>query len=167
MVIIVEGIDRVGKTTLVEKMCKEFGYQRFRDDFRYMPQDAPYANQRVNTEKINTLMNLIEQGLVDNVVLDRFHFTEYVYGLCDRGYVNYDDMVDIDKRLGRLENIALVWVHSTDIERSSREHGKDLSEHESQMCKLYERSEIENKAVAVYGGFDEIIEELKKCVIKG
>lgn len=162
MVIIVEGIDRVGKTTLVEKLCKEFGYQRFRDDFRYMPKDVLYGDMRVNTEKINTLMNLIEQGFVDNIVLDRFHFTEQVYGLFDRGYMN-NDMGQVDFRCGKLDNVVLVWVASSDIERSSREHGVDLEQHEVYMGQLFEDSDIKNKHRVLYKDFDEFVKELKAC----
>ena len=59
-IIIVEGVDRVGKTTLCEKLEDELGYKRFRDDFRYY---GNYKQKSINTEKINTLMNLIE-GLI-------------------------------------------------------------------------------------------------------
>lgn len=164
MVVIVEGIDRVGKTTLVGKLCEALGYQRFRDDFRYMPGDRPWENVEVNTEKINTLMNLIEQGLVGNVVLDRFHFTERVYGELERGYIN-KDIVDVDERLGKLDNVVLVWVQATDIVRSSREHGKDMSMHEDFMSYLYDLSKVKRKVIARWADFDKIVEELK-CVIK-
>lgn len=160
MVIIVEGIDRVGKTTLVEKICRALGYERFRDDFRYMTDENPYGNIQVNTEKINTLMNLIEQGLVDNVVLDRFHFTEDVYGLYDRDY-NNPSMVDIDKRLGKLDNVVLVWVQATDVRRSSMEHGRGLTMHENYMRALYDLSKIGCKYRTKYAGFDNVVKELK------
>lgn len=160
MVIIVEGIDRVGKTTLVEKICRALGYERFRDDFRYMTDENPYGNIQVNTEKINTLMNLIEQGLVDNVVLDRFHFTEDVYGLYDRDYNNLS-MVDIDKRLGKLDNVVMVWVQATDVRWSSMEHGRDLTMHENYMRALYDLSKIGCKYRTKYAGFDNVVKELK------
>lgn len=166
MVIIVEGIDRVGKTTLVEKICQVTGYKRFRDDFRYMTDENPYGNIQVNTEKINTLMNLIEQGLVDNVVLDRFHFTEDVYGLYDRDY-NNSSMVDVDKRLGKLDNVVLVWVQATDVARSSMEHGRDLSWHENYMRSLFDLSNISLKWVTRYAGFDDVVKEIGGlCVTK-
>lgn len=166
MVIIVEGIDRVGKTTLVEKICRVTGYERFRDDFRYMTDENPYGNIQVNTEKINTLMNLIEQGLVDNVVLDRFHFTEDVYGLYDRDY-NNSSMVNVDERLGKLNNVLLVWVQATDVRRSSLEHGRDLSWHENYMRALFDLSRISLKWVTKYAGFDSVVKEIGDlCVTK-
>ena len=97
MVIIIEGIDRVGKTTLsemIEERYRDFmDFIRFRDDTRYVHN---HLNKAVNTEKINTLQNLLEAGLVDNIILDRYHITEFVYGAIERSYKN-EDMYDIDK----------------------------------------------------------------------
>ena len=103
MVIIIEGIDRVGKTTLsemIEERYRDFmDFIRFRDDTRYVHN---HLNKAVNTEKINTLQNLLEAGLVDNIILDRYHITEFVYGAIERSYKN-EDMYDIDKRLAELD----------------------------------------------------------------
>ena len=125
MVIIVEGIDRVGKTTLCKKLESVLGYKRFRDDFRYY---GSYTDISVNTDKINTLMNLIEGKFVDNIILDRFHLTEYVYGVVDRDYIN-KSMLNIDERLGAMSNVIMLYVEPTDINISSQQHHKDLKEY--------------------------------------
>ena len=63
MIIVVEGIDRVGKTTLCDMIEERYrnvlDFMRFRDDTRYA---HSHGDRLVNTEKINTLQNLMEAG---------------------------------------------------------------------------------------------------------
>lgn len=128
MVIVVEGIDRVGKTTLCEMIEQQFSDMqllRFRDDTRYIHH---HKDMYVNTEKINTLQNLMEAGFVDNIILDRYHITEFVYGSVERSYKN-ENMFDIDTRLAVMGTVILVYVVPTDIKASSSEHGKNLERH--------------------------------------
>lgn len=164
MVIIIEGIDRVGKTTLcdriIEKYKGQYDFKRFRDDTRYV---HSHNFKDVNTEKINTLQNLIEEGFVDNIVLDRYHMTEFVYGGCDRAYKN-EYMFDIDRRLAKLPvrdrnpiNVILVYMQPVDIERSSAEHGKNLSRHLRWYEDFYNSSRIKNKVKVDYLTMDEAL----------
>lgn len=163
MIIIVEGIDRVGKTTLCDKIIdkyKDYNFRRFRDDTRYA---HSHNFKDVNTEKINTLQNLIEEGFVDNVILDRYHMTEFVYGGCDRQYKN-DDMYDIDRRLAALPKrdrhpiqVVLIYMVPTDIERSSAEHGKNLARHLRWYESFYETTRIKNKVRVDYFTMDEAL----------
>ena len=155
-IIIVEGVDRVGKTTLCEKLEDELGYKRFRDDFRYY---GNYKQKSINTEKINTLMNLIEGGFIDNIILDRFHLTEYVYGDIERGYEN-KDMLDIDTRLSKLDNVLLVYISPTDVEKSSEQHGKDLRRHERGMQRFLNKSKLQKINIS-YNDMDVAIEMIK------
>ena len=159
MVIIVEGIDRVGKTTLCRELEKATGMKRFRDDFRYY--DKKYLNKDINTEKINTLLNLIEEGFVENVILDRYHFTEYIYGMLNRKYTNMS-MVDIDERIGKMQNVVIILVVPVDIEKSSLEHGSSLEIHNKMFCKMYEISSIKKKIKVNYNEFEYAIDFVKK-----
>lgn len=99
MIIIVEGIDRVGKTTLCEMIEEHYkeslNIKRFRDNTRYAHN---HNDMMVNTEKNNTIVSMIEEDIIHNIILDRFHITEFVYGAVDRSYKNFD-MYDIDRRL--------------------------------------------------------------------
>lgn len=174
MIIIVEGIDRVGKTTLCEmiedKYCENINFKRFRDDTRYVHN---HMNKAVNTEKINTLQNLIEAGLVDNIILDRYHITEFVYGGIERTYKN-DAMFDIDRRLAEvgtadiknedsdevdagmmtdgklLNDVVLIYVVPVDIKTSSLEHGHNLERHLKWYDDFYLESKIEHKIKVDY-----------------
>lgn len=155
MIIIVEGIDRVGKTHLIQKMCNRYGWTPFHDDFRYMPTEDKYSDRLVNVEKTNTVVNLMEQGLVNDVVFDRFHMTEYVYSYHTRNVPqNFSTFESLDKRIGALDNVWLVLVEPTDIERSSREHGCDLSGHQKTFDYLYGVTAIKNKLMVKRIGED-------------
>lgn len=177
MIIIVEGVDRVGKTTLCE-MIEEYyadimNIRRFKDDTRYVHN---YLNKEVNTEKNNTIVNMIEQGVIENIILDRFHITEFVYGVVERSYKNVD-MIDIDRRLadidkpdtpvddenneddidpgmsydGHIHNdVVLIYVVPVDIKRSSEEHGYNLERHLRWYNDFYDNTLIKNKIKVDY-----------------
>lgn len=174
MVIIIEGIDRVGKTTLCEMIEDRYresvGFRRFRDDTRYIHN---HLNRQVNTEKINTLQNLLEAGFINNIILDRYHITEFVYGAIERSYKNVD-MYDIDKRLadmakkdtadeseeeidpgmsfdGHIQNdVVLIYVVPTDIKLSSEEHGYNLERHLKWYDDFYNNTLIKDKITVDY-----------------
>lgn len=178
MVIIIEGIDRVGKTTLsemIEDRYRDFmDFIRFRDDTRYTHN---HLNREVNTEKINTLQNLLEAGLIDNIILDRYHITEFVYGAIERSYKNVD-MYDIDRRLADMakkdtpdedveeidpgmmydghvyNDVVLIYVVPVDIKRSSSEHGHNLERHLKWYDDFYRNSLIQKKIVVDYNTMD-------------
>lgn len=67
--IIIEGIDGVGKTTLVEYLCKEKDFIKFHFDY-----DVNNMNLKEKYLKILDLDNL------DKLVLDRSFISEMVYG---------------------------------------------------------------------------------------
>ena len=78
--VIVEGIDRVGKTTLVNQL-KEFGYIDFKDHFTItsgvnVMADISYGKCET---AINFLVSMVKKGY--RVVMDRCYLTEVVYGL--------------------------------------------------------------------------------------
>lgn len=162
MIIIVEGIDRVGKTTLCEKLADATGYKIFRDDTRYF---GNHENAYINTEKINTLQCLIDNGIVNDIILDRYHFTEFVYGAYDRGYAN-ESMRDIDERLSNRKDVILLYVKPTDIVMSSIEHGKNLKQHNTLMKKLFIISKIGLKLDLCYNEIDDAV-DIVSNIIRG
>lgn len=176
MIIIVEGIDKVGKTTLCRMIERRYrdkiDIRRFRDNTRYA---HGHTNMIVNTEKNNTIVSLIEAGIIKNIILDRFHITEFVYGVIDRSYKN-NDMWDIDKRLadidkpdtsiedsdsddidqgmsfdGHIQNdVILIYVVPVDIDSSSEKHGYNLERHLKWFNDFYKNTSIKNKIKVDY-----------------
>lgn len=163
MVIIIEGIDRVGKTTLCDMIIDalpDMNFVRFRDDTRYA---HSFQSMDINTEKINTLQNLMEQDLVDNVILDRYHLTEWVYGGVDRQYEN-DEMWDVDKRIQENVPCILIYVIPTDVRLSSHEHGKNLFRHNAWFNDAYSQTAIKNKIKVDYNTLNDAVEYVKEVL---
>lgn len=160
MIIIVEGIDRVGKTTLANMISKECNYPLFKDNPKY---NTIYTDKTINSEKINLLLNLMEINALQNIILDRGHFTEFVYGIVDRDYVN-DDVWGFDERLAELDNVLLIYVKPEDIERSTREHGSDLSHHNQLMDECMNKSKIKNIIHTSYSQLNKTLEQVKELI---
>lgn len=141
MIVIVEGIDRVGKTTLVSKLTKSCNINPFIDSylsFTYCDlnkdKEIVVEGKRndiiANTEKINSLINFFEQfsNNIGNVLLDRFHLSEFVYGKVDRHYLSHEAFEVFDKRLAKL-NTLIIYVEPKNLNWSSEKHGSSLAEH--------------------------------------
>ena len=126
MIIIVEGIDRVGKTTLCERIAKETGYPiAHRASGLY-----DNANDEMNWDKIASHVQLMSQGVIPNAVMDRFHLSQFAYSVSERGAnaaEAYEKMQKIEKMLrGMEQSVRLIYVVPDSIRESSRKHGSDL-----------------------------------------
>ena len=82
MIIVVEGIDRVGKTTLCNKIKEMTGYEIFKHsgnfDYKRMDNDN-------ETDKMLQVLKIAEIGKA-NIIFDRFHFSDFCYGTIERDY---------------------------------------------------------------------------------
>lgn len=159
--IIVEGIDRVGKTTLVNKLSSELNAITIKDEWLCFDRASEY----VASEKLETMMSILksldESNYDMTIVLDRFHITEYVYGLIERGYANKRSL-EIDKMLANFKNVILVYVRPADIYMSSVMHGKSLKKNEDLMSSLVELSEINKKVKCSWNTLDEAVKHIKE-----
>ena len=168
MIIIVEGIDRVGKTTLCNKLKKEFD----------LPIYNHVCNGRREYSKINNftetdkLLQMIELCRITNasVIFDRFYFTDFVYGIIERNY-DIDFAVynfrKLDEYISQINDVFLIYVLPTDVKQSSEEHGKPLAKYDEGFFKLFQESKIKNKWRCTYNTMDEVISFIKaKEVIK-
>lgn len=157
MIVIVEGIDRVGKTTLCNKLHEETYfpiYKHKHKEFNYSKMDN--LNE---TDKMLQLLDLCNI-LHGNIIFDRFHWSDLVYGILDRNYnipLAYDNFHKIDQRL---INAIIIYVMPTDIEKSSIEHGKDLTKYNQLMeeCKKYSFTKV---YTCTYLTINDIIKEIK------
>ena len=126
-IVIVEGVDRSGKTTVANALSKALNVPVFRNKEFFGGAEGQWRDSCSEIEKINLMVNMVET-LDADVIFDRLHLSEFVYGLVEREYVN-GSIWEIDERLSSLGAIV-VHVKPYDLDSSSLLHGKDLSEHE-------------------------------------
>ena len=156
MIIIVEGIDRVGKTTLCNKLSEEFGItiHKYKGIIKYND-----MNNSEETDKTLGLIQLIKETNSD-IIFDRTYFSDFVYGVLER---NYDidkakhnfDMIDVV--LSEMEDVFLIYVLPTDIDSSSQQHGRDLLEYNDEFLYLFKKSNIKNKWKCTYNTMNEAV----------
>lgn len=126
-IVIVEGVDRSGKTTVANALSRALDIPVFRNkEFGFENEDHG-RGAVYETQKMWLMLNMVETFDAD-VIFDRLHLSEYVYGMIERGYIN-NNVWKIDDRLSSLGAI-IVHVKPYDIESSSLLHGKDLTEYD-------------------------------------
>ena len=164
MIIIVEGIDRVGKTTLCNKLSEELRmpiYKHNNEQFDYSIMD--------NDNETDKMLQLIDLYSVLNgdIIFDRFHMSDLVYGVMLRNYNiqmacgNYKLIDDKLNALGFKQEAVLILVEPTDINKSSRDHGEDLAEYDRLMQAAFDMSNLQMKYICDYNSIDLVVEKLK------
>lgn len=160
--IIVEGIDRVGKTTLC-KAIKDI----FSNTNVAVCHDGFFSNYNMTTqvaiEKTLTTINILEslEDVNGIFVLDRFYFSEIVYSKIERDNNSKSYFTILDKKVAQFDPI-LILMRSEDIRTSSNEHGKDLSKHEHEFLYLKNSwTSIKDKYCLSYKGINDFVVNLK------
>jgi thymidylate kinase len=121
MIIIVEGIDRVGKSTLCNRL-ESIGFSKLNG--KLVCENAKIRND-IERDRITAQTDLLKIIHNNNdIVIDRFHISQMVYSIMEREVDVH--MSNIDEELSKL-NCKIVFVNPTDIETSSKQHGKDLT----------------------------------------
>jgi thymidylate kinase len=167
-IIIVEGIDRVGKTTLCNLLLKEL------KDFKLVKYDSQIIqcrDRQNNYETDKSLLTLEMCKIFDGSTLfDRLHLSDYVYGIMQRNYNKqnaYKNFQLIENYINQnFENAILIFVKPTDIKKSSEEHGRNLYWHEMWFEDIFKLSKIKNKISCNYNTLDDAITFVKDTNIK-
>lgn len=162
MIIIVEGIDRVGKTTLCNKLSTELNIPIYKHPENIM--DYSMMDNTNETDKMLQLLDICEITNA-NIIFDRFHFSDYVYGILERGYytkIASENLRILDEKLSEM-NALIIHIHPTDISSSSRQHGKDLTPY----FKLMSDAQDMSKTVVYscdYNHIDDIVKKIKELL---
>ena len=162
-IIIVEGIDRVGKTTLCDRLSKELQIeiqQRPKGDGTYDFSKLELGD--VYAEEAYMLSQFRKEK--KSVILDRFHLSEYIFGEYLRKYdrVNSIRFFNFVDYMAMKANAILICVKPTSLQRSSEEDGKDLSAMQASFETIFRGSIIRNKYTASYDTFDQIVQTIKE-----
>lgn len=152
MIVIVEGIDRVGKSTFCERLHEYSNWPVYKHDselFKYSDMD-----DRNETDKMLQLLDVIDQlddqfdpDAKRGIIFDRFHLSNLVYGFQERNYELHNGLVRLkaieERLLSMKQKVVLVMLYDDNgTYRASIEHGKDLNEYQFDFNKLYDSSKL-------------------------
>lgn len=161
MLIIVEGISRVGKTTLCNKIKNKFGIPIYKHNKSLIDYSEMSDNNEV--EKMLCMLDMYKT-IPSDIIFDRFHFSNAVYGILLRNYdkvAAFENIIKIESYIKQLEiECILIKVSPNNIEESSRQYGKDLRPFENLMSELYDNS-ILNKYNCTYNTEEELINKIE------
>lgn len=149
MVIILEGIDRVGKTTLANRISKEIGNAEL---FKAERVEIPYANLEENNAlsygycmgQVQLFNKTYAQDNHRHIVIDRFHWTEYVYTKIQRDK-NLDKfyLKSIESEMMKNKNgYLMILMMPIRIKDCSKMHKSDLSKHQELFEEVYDNSKL-------------------------
>lgn len=150
MIVVVEGIDRVGKTTFCNKLHELTDWPVYKHDnkqFRYDDMDPMDETDKML--QMIDLLDAVDSQLTEygkGIIFDRFHFSDYAYGCQYRqGYDETDDIQNVitieDRLMKAKQEACLVLLYDDEgPERASIEHGDDLSWIDGAMRRMYEAS---------------------------
>ena len=160
MIVIVEGIDRVGKSTFC-KMLQEKGYKlldsKIHTDQFEVGAEIYDRLQEERTVAQAQLLSLLDKS--EKIVIDRFHLSQAVYGLYERGRTTWPHMQLLEEFIAN--NAILVYIKPTDILQSSARHGKSLIAHAEYFDTLYDISSLQ-KLCGTYYGLDELVKQVEE-----
>lgn len=146
LIVVVEGLERTGKTTL----CKEFekrGFVYFKDFNRINYHDVTALEGRLDTT-LTFLQNLSENSV--NVVVDRLHLSEYSYSNTLRKLGGVSKNIDyIDNAISKLNSVLIYCEDNNFEEYKKRMLIKYTPEQVEKLSDKFEyyfnKSEIKNK----------------------
>lgn len=141
MVIIIEGIDRVGKTALANMISKKYHIPIFKQEriekgsLVALGSTGNYYENYIRARSLVEFWN--SDSFTQDIIIDRFHWTEAVYSWVDRDTIipaklmlyNDDSVQKLMSK--KRDKYLIIYVKPTDIEWSSQQHGKDLHRHNS------------------------------------
>lgn len=160
MIVVVEGIDRVGKTTLVKKLVQA-GFIDMKDEFvlkhPFFTNFSDYSLGKCDSF-VAIVKKLNEEG--KNVVIDRLHITEMVYGQSLRKETRLEGCLALDMELANMGAI-LCYIRPTSLRLSNELAGVDQTERND----LFEHYVKMSSMRKVMGDFDSL-NELANYIIR-
>jgi thymidylate kinase len=143
MIFIVEGIDRVGKTTLIDRVTKSTNIKGFRgNDTDFFTLDK--LDNINETDKFLKIIKLCKLFDAD-IIFDRFYWSDFVYGCLGRHY----DFTKANEYFEKVEKELLqtdamvIYIKPVDIKFSNEQHGKDLDKHDKLFDYLFSITKLQ------------------------
>lgn len=162
MIIAVEGIDRTGKSTFCEALSNKTGFVNF-----YAPESDIVKNKDKNmydeADKCLKLATLADLSSTD-VVFDRFHISDFVYGIVNRNY-NIDEAMTlfkkVDQKLAKL-GVVIYYFKPIIVAYSSLLEGRDLSK-EYELFELFKEA---SSCVVIETDYNHVAQQVERLMRK-
>ena len=143
-IIIVEGVDKIGKTTLcgtLEGHLNIHTYKRPSDEFDF----SRLVCGGVAQDVIQQLSYLRKKGT--HIIFDRLHLSEYVYGKIDRNYDEHDNICWFDAVEDFMQglDVTLILGRPCSLRWTNEMHGQDVTPYDKCFTKIFEHSRIPKK----------------------
>lgn len=168
MLVIVEGIDRVGKTTLAKMLEEKMGFIYLKDAFilnKYKIHKSHFKDYSLGKceSSVVILKKLVEDGY--NIVMDRLHLTEYVYGQVERT-INKEQLIELDQYISQnIPDSLVVIVEPTNVQEAILRAGKDLEAQEVLFKWAYSWTSI-NRTTCDYDTLHFAFHKIKRLAFK-
>lgn len=159
MVIIIEGLDRTGKTTLANKLSERFNIPIYKKDREEDLGNSLEEDELINLGDSIATIKLFNSELFKgrHVILDRFHWSEYVFNIVDRGGYLDDKYLEAvyDEMDKNASNYIIIHMHPINLLRCVRndERGRDINtfaEYYKYFCEAQNYSESLYRDIKVY-----------------
>lgn len=124
MVIIIEGLDRTGKTTLANELSKRFNipiYKKDREELGETFEEDELINLGDSIATVKLFNSELFKGR--HVILDRFHWSEYVFNMVDRRAHLGEKYLDLvhEEMNNNPSNYIVIHMHPTNLLRCAKE----------------------------------------------
>lgn len=156
-IIILEGIDRVGKSTLANIISNTFNIPIYKHIYNTNPENM---NNNLETQKMFEILNVYNK----NIIFNRFNWSDYVYGTLERNYINAEfNLNSLNNKLLKL-NTIFILINPTDLFKSELEYGKPLKNHLKLFNQIYNNYQgIKHKTS--YNNFNNTLTWLKNMLL--
>lgn len=144
MIIVVEGINGVGKTRFCERLHDKTGIPVYREliDVSLWRYKHGEEIREIMVEKMCSILEILRITESD-IIFDTFHLTEWVYGWMDRDATTRSGIRGIDHLLKEM-GAKIILMHPIDIDQINKEYGRDLTEHENMFSRCKSKCDIIN-----------------------
>lgn len=152
-IVIIEGVDRIGKTTLCKALQSDFNFKIFdrpSDGFNF----AKLKCGDVGFDICKTLKRFRDNK--QSIIFDRLHLSEYVYGKLDRKYDERDNVYwfDVAEMFMEELDVTLILGRPCDLAFTNNANHKDVTPYDEVFLNMYLHSKIRKKCMYRYDHFD-------------
>ena len=158
MVIIIEGLDRTGKTTLANELSKRFNipiYKKDREECGRTFEEDELINLGDSIATVKLFNSELFKGR--HVILDRFHWSEYVFNMVDRrAHLGEKYLDEVNEEICKNKsNYIIIHMHPTNLLRSALEDEEDrgierFAEYYKYFCIAQYNTESLSDVITIY-----------------